>query len=61
MKPSFLPHKTHTLVVMDHKEPKTERRKKSDKGKEKFDRNGNASQKHVRIAAALLEKRLQQR
>ena len=44
---------------MDYKEPKTERRKKSDKGKEKFDRNGNASQKHVRIAAALLEKRLQ--
>ena len=45
---------------MDYKEPKTERRKKSDKGKEKFDRNGNVSQKHVRIAAALVEKRLHQ-
>jgi len=41
---------------MDHN-IKTERKKKSDKGKEKFDRNGSFSQKHVRLATALAEKR----
>lgn len=35
-----------------------ERRKKSDKAKEKFERNGGYSQKHVRIAEALAEKRV---
>ena len=32
---------------------KTKRNKKSDKAKEKFDRTGGFSQKHVRIAEAL--------
>jgi len=32
---------------------KTKRDKKSDKAKEKFDRTGGFSQKHVRIAEAL--------
>jgi len=31
---------------------KTERKKKSDKAKEKYERNGGFSQKHVRIATA---------
>lgn len=40
---------------MDCPDPK--RRKKSDKAKEKFERNGGFSQKHVRLTEALLEKR----
>jgi hypothetical protein len=36
---------------------KTKRDKKSDKAKEKFDRTGGFSQKHVRLAEALAEKR----
>ena len=32
---------------------KTERKKKSDKAKEKYERNGGFSQKHVRIATAV--------
>ena len=35
---------------------KTDRKKKSDKGKEKFERNGHFSQRHVRLAEALAEK-----
>jgi hypothetical protein len=35
---------------------KTKRDKKSDKAKEKFDKTGGFSQKHVRIAEALAEK-----
>ena len=35
---------------------KTERKKKSDKAKEKYDRTGGFSQKHVRLAEALAEK-----
>jgi hypothetical protein len=35
---------------------KTERRKKSDKSKEKYDRNGGMSQKHIRLAEQILEK-----
>ncbi len=42
---------------MDYPDPK--RRKKSDKAKEKFARNGGFSQKHVRATEALLEKRSQ--
>jgi hypothetical protein len=34
----------------------TPRKKKSDKAKEKYDRNGGFSQKHIRLAAALAEK-----
>lgn len=34
---------------------KTKRDKKSDKAREKFDRTGGFSQKHVRIAEALAE------
>jgi hypothetical protein len=34
-----------------------ERRKKSDKAKEKFERNGGYSQKHVRLQEAAAEKR----
>jgi len=35
---------------------KTKRDKKSDKAKEKFDRTGGFSQKHVRLAEALAER-----
>lgn len=35
---------------------KSKREKKSDKAKEKFDRSGGFSQKHVRVAQALAEK-----
>jgi hypothetical protein len=35
-----------------------ERRTKSDKAKEKFERNGGYSQKHVRIAELLAARRL---
>jgi hypothetical protein len=35
------------------REIKTERRKKSDKAKEKFDKTGGFNKKHVRIAEAL--------
>ena len=41
---------------MDCKEPRSERRKKSDKGREKYERSGGLTQKHVRIAAAIKEK-----
>lgn len=37
--------------------PKTERKKKSDKAKEKYERNGGYSQKHVRAMEALAERR----
>ena len=37
--------------------PNADRRKKKDKAKEKFDRNGGHSQKHVRIAEALAAKK----
>lgn len=40
---------------MDGPDPK--RKKKSDKAKEKYDRNGGFSQKHVRLQEALQEKR----
>ena len=33
------------------------RAKKSDKGKEKYERNGGFSQKHIRLAEAQAEKR----
>jgi hypothetical protein len=39
--------------------PNADRKKKSDKAKEKFARNGGYSQKHVRIAEALAEKKAQ--
>jgi hypothetical protein len=35
----------------------TKRAKKSNKAKEKFDRNGGYSQKHVRLTEVLAEKR----
>jgi hypothetical protein len=37
---------------------KVGRNKKSDKAKETYERNGGKSQKHVRIAEALAEKRV---
>ena len=37
--------------------PDTKRHKKSDKAKEKHDRNGGFSSKHVRMAEALREKK----
>ncbi len=40
---------------MDGPDPK--RRKKSDKAKDKFDRNGGFSQKHVRMREAMMEVR----
>lgn len=45
------------VAAMD-RDIKTKRDKKSDKGKEKYERNGGFSQKHVRIAEALAEKRV---
>jgi hypothetical protein len=36
-----------------YKEPKGDRRKKSDKRKEKYERNGGITQKHVRATEAL--------
>ncbi len=36
---------------------KTDRKKKSDKAKEKRERHGGYSQKHVRLQAALAEKK----
>ena len=41
----------------NYKEPKGDRRKKSDKSKEKYERNGVITQKHIRIVEALTEKR----
>ena len=38
-------------------EQQHQRKKKSDKAKEKFERNGGFSKKHVRLAEALAEKR----
>lgn len=43
---------------MDYNEPK-ERRKKSDKAKDKMKRNGTYSQKHVRQVEAVVEKKSQ--
>jgi hypothetical protein len=40
--------------------PKTERRKKSHKAKENYERNGAFSQKHIRISEALSQKRAAQ-
>lgn len=37
--------------------PNAERKKKSDKAKEKFARNGGYSTKHVRIQEAIAEKK----
>ena len=42
---------------MDQKEPKVKRAKKSDKGKASYEKNGGFSQKHVRLAEALREKK----
>ncbi len=39
---------------MDDKDPK--RRKKADKAKDKYARNGGFSQKHVRLQEAIVEK-----
>ena len=44
-------------LQMDYPDPK--RRKKSDKAKEKFARNGGFSQKHVRLTEELQNKRTQ--
>jgi len=38
-------------------QPKVGRKKKDDKAKEKHERNGGFSQKHVRLAEALAAKR----
>ena len=40
---------------MDYPDPK--RRKKSDKAKEKYERNGGFSQKHVRLSEEIQTKR----
>lgn len=47
------PIKTGIFPYMDYKEPSGSRRKKSDKGKEKFERNGGISQRHIRISSAV--------
>jgi hypothetical protein len=41
--------------------PNSKRSKKSDKAKEKHERNGNFSQKHIRISEQLLKKRAEQK
>ena len=41
---------------MDYKEPKVKRAKKADKAKEKHERNGHFSSKHVRMTEQNLEK-----
>jgi hypothetical protein len=38
-------------------DPPTKSRKKKDKAKEKFERNGGHSQKHVRLVQLLQEKK----
>ena len=38
-------------------EPQVKRNKKSDKAKKTYEKNGHFSQKHVRAAAALAEKK----
>lgn len=38
-------------------DPPTQRRKKSDKAKEKYEKNGNHTSKHVRMMEALQEKK----
>ena len=38
-------------------QPNVGRKKKDDKAKEKYERNGGFSQKHVRLAEAVAEKR----
>lgn len=48
-------HRLYTKSEMDGPDPK--RRKKSDKAKEKFERNGGFSQKHVRLTEELMNKR----
>ena len=45
-----------TVTIMDN-QPKTDRKKKSDKAQEKFERNGKHSQKHIRAVEALAERR----
>lgn len=47
--------KLHTSGKMDN--IKVGRNKKADKAKEKYERNGGFSQKHVRITEATMEKR----
>jgi hypothetical protein len=37
---------------------KTDRKKKDDKAKEKYERSGGFTQKHVRLQSALAEKRV---
>jgi len=46
------------LICIKMDSIKVKRVKKSDKAKEKHDRNGGFSQKHVRIVEALAEKKL---
>ena len=40
---------------MDYKEPPAKRQKKKDKAREKHDRNGSYSAKHIRLATAITE------
>jgi hypothetical protein len=42
---------------MEYSEPRTQRNKKSTKAKEKYERTGGFSKKHVRIVEALAEKK----
>jgi len=41
---------------MDYKEPKVKRAKKSDKGKQSYEKNGGFTQKHIRLAEARQQK-----
>lgn len=46
-----------TLSTVAMENIKVDRRKKSDKARETYERNGGFSEKHIRIAAAQAEKR----
>ncbi len=61
--PRKLKHPPLGRVVLDYRmdQPKVGRKKKDDKAKEKHERNGNYSQKHVRLMEALQKKSTPQR
>lgn len=52
---TYLVPELHTSDKMDN--IKVGRNKKADKAKEKYERNGGFSKKHVRITEATMEKR----
>jgi hypothetical protein len=51
------PTSTSPIIESDMDYPDPKRRKKSDKAKEKYERNGGFSQKHVRLSEEIQTKR----